>query len=358
MPSDSTLTSFLIRFSQQSIDKMITPDSLAAKLNLEPHNSTTVAEITQVSSIASAQPGSLVFATDEASAATAMKSNATAVILPKDLVDQITPTKPTLLSANPKLDFARAAQLLRMVRQPPGIHPTAVVSPEAAIPGTVSVGATAVIAAHATLGERTTIGEGAVIGEGAIIGADCHIYPRVVIYPGTVLGDRVVVHAGAILGSDGFGYVPDPATGRYIQFPQQGTLVLEDDVEIGANTTVDRGALAETRICRGTKIDNLVHVGHNVRIGHDTVIAALTGISGSCTVGNNVMLGGQVGMGDHAHIGDGVILGGQGGVLPGKTLEGPRVVFWGTPAQPVKHILKELGILRRLRRKEKSIGKS
>ena len=174
-------------------------------------------------------------------------------------------TKPTLISTNPKLDFARAAQILRNDQKPSGIHPTAIVSPEANIANTVSIAATAVIAAHAVIGERAIIGEGAVIGEGVTIGADCHIYPRAVVYPGTVIGDRVVVHAGAVLGSDGFGYVSDPATGRYIQFPQQGTLVLEDDVEIGANTTVDRGALAETRICRGTKIDNLVHLGHNVR---------------------------------------------------------------------------------------------
>ncbi len=337
---------------------MITLETLATNLNLELRNSTTPAKITHVSSIAAAQPGSLVFATDALSAADAIKSAATAVILSKDLVDHIEPEKPTLVSANPKLDFARGAQLLSNDQQPTGIHSTSVVSPEATIAGTVSIAATAVISANTTLGERTIIGEGAVIGEGVTIGAHCHIYPRVVIYPGTIIGDRVIVHAGAVLGSDGFGYVSDPATGRYIQFPQQGTLVLEDDVEIGANTTIDRGALAETRVCRGTKIDNLVHIGHNCRIGHDTVIAALTGISGSCTVGNNVMLGGQVGMGDHAHIGDGVILGGQGGVLPGKTLEGPGVVFWGTPAQPVKHILKELGILRRLRRSEKNIDKS
>ncbi len=337
---------------------MITLESLAAKLNLELRNPMTPAGVTHVASIAAAQPGALVFATDAPSAATAIKSAATAVILPKDLVDENAPIKPTLVSANPKLDFARAAQILRNDQKPRGIHPTAVVSPEANIANTVSIAATAVIAGNASLGKRTIIGEGAVIGEGVTIGEDCHIYPRVVIYPGTVLGDRVIIHAGAVLGSDGFGYVSDPATGRYIQFPQQGTLVLEDDVEIGANTAIDRGALAETRVCQGTKIDNLVHIGHNVRIGHDTVIAALTGISGSCTVGNNVMLGGQVGMGDHAHIGDGVMLGGQGGVLPGKTLDGPGVVFWGTPAQPVKHILRELSILRRLRRREKNIDKS
>ncbi len=336
---------------------MLTLETLAAKLGLELRNAAPQAEVTDVASIASARPGSLVFATDASSASAATKSAATAIILLNDLFDESTTTKTILLSANPKLDFARAAQLLRHDRQPTGIHPTAVVSPEATIPSIVSVAATAVITAHATLGESTIIGEGSVIGEGVTIGADCRIYPRVVIYPGTIIGDRVIVHAGAVLGSDGFGYVSDPATGRYIQFPQQGTLVIEDDVEIGANTAIDRGALAETRICRGTKIDNLVHIGHNCRIGHDTVIAAQTGISGSCTVGNNVMLGGQVGMGDHAHIGDGVILGGQGGILPGKTLKGPGVIFWGTPAQPVKHILRELSILRRLRRSEKNIDK-
>jgi UDP-3-O-[3-hydroxymyristoyl] glucosamine N-acyltransferase len=337
---------------------MLTLEILAAKLNLELRNAAPQAEVTHVASIAAARPGSLVFATDAPSASAALKSTAAAVILSKELLDESVTTKALLLSANPKLDFARAAQLLRIDRKPTGIHPTAIVSPEATVPDSASIAAAAVIAAHATLGERTIVGEGAVIGEGVSIGTDCHIYPRVVIYPGTTLGDRVIIHAGAVLGSDGFGYVRDPATGRYTQFPQQGTLVLEDDVEIGATTAIDRGALAETRICRGTKIDNLVHVGHNVRIGHDTVIAAQTGISGTCTVGNNVMLGGQVGMGDHAHIGDGVILGGQGGVLPGKTLDGPGVVFWGTPAQPVKHILKELGILRRLRRSEKNLDKS
>ncbi len=337
---------------------MLNLETLAAKLNLELRKPAPKAEIVNVASIASAQPGSLVFATDAASATAALGSLATAAILPANLVVENSIAKPILLSANPKLDFARAAQLLRNARRLTGIHPTAIVSAEATVPNSTSIAATAVIAARVTLGERTIIAEGAVIGEGVTIGTDCHIYPRVVIYPGTIIGDRVIVHAGAVLGSDGFGYVRDPATGSYIQFPQQGTLVLEDDVEIGANTTIDRGALAETRIGRGTKIDNLVHIGHNCRIGHDTVIAAQTGISGSCTVGNNVMLGGQVGMGDHAHIGDGVILGGQGGVLPGKTLEGPGVVFWGTPAQPVKHILRELSILRRLRRREKSVDKS
>jgi UDP-3-O-[3-hydroxymyristoyl] glucosamine N-acyltransferase len=200
------------------------------------------------------------------------------------------------------------------------------------------------------VGPRTSIGSGAVLGRCVVVGSDCRIYPRAVLYAGTVLGDRVVVHSGAVLGSDGFGYVRDPDTGEYLQFPQQGKLVIEDDVEIGANTTIDRGALEETRIARGAKIDNLVHIGHNVSIGRNAILAAQTGISGSSAVGDGAILGGQVGIGDHAAVGEGVILGGQAGILPHKTLRGPGVLFWGTPAQPVKRYLRQLGALARLTR--------
>jgi UDP-3-O-[3-hydroxymyristoyl] glucosamine N-acyltransferase len=164
------------------------------------------------------------------------------------------------------------------------------------------------------------------------------------------------VHAGAVLGSDGFGYVRDAATGAYTQFPQQGALVIENDVEIGANSTIDRGALAETRIGRGTKIDNLVHVGHNCDIGEDVILVALTGISGSSTVGRGAILAGQVGIGDHAHVGPGVILGGQSGVFNGKTVsnEGlrPGTVLYGTPARPLKQALREQAVLARLAKKQ------
>ena len=160
---------------------------------------------------------------------------------------------------------------------------------------------------------------------------------------GTTLGNRVIVHAGAVLGSDGFGYVRDRKTGRYEKFPQVGRLVIEDDVEIGANATIDRGALDETRIRRGTKIDNLVHIGHNCQIGEDVIIAAQTGLSGSIVIENGVVLGGQVGIGEHARIEEGVMLGGQGGVLPNKVLRGKGVAFWGTPAQPVRRISEAAG---------------
>jgi UDP-3-O-[3-hydroxymyristoyl] glucosamine N-acyltransferase len=332
---------------------MLTPESLAERLHLELRNPVAGTEIQRLSSIAAAGPASLVFASDAASTAAAAESDATAILLPRALAEAVTTAKTLLLSANPRLDFARAARLLREQERPTGTHPTAIIDASAIIAASASIAAGAVIAAKASIGERSIVGEGAVVGHGVTVGADCRIYPCAVLYPGTTLGDRVVVHAGAVLGADGFGYVHDPATGEYLPFPQQGVLVVEDDVEIGANTTIDRGALDETRIGRGTKIDNLVHLGHNVRVGCNTVIAAQTGISGSTTVGDSVMLGGQVGIGDHAHIGDGVILGGQGGILPGKKLDGRGVVFWGTPAKPVREFLRELATLTRLSKRRK-----
>ena len=201
------------------------------------------------------------------------------------------------------------------------------------------------------IGEGTTIGAACVVADGVEIGAHCRIDANVTICSGTKLGNRVVVQAGAVLGSDGFGYVRDERTGRYELFPQIGRLVIEDDVEIGANSTVDRGALDETRIRRGTKIDNLVHVGHNVQIGQDVVIAAQTGISGSAVIEDNVIIGGQVGLGDHVRIEEGAILGAQSGIPTKKVIRGKGVVFWGTPARPIGEYLKELAFLSRSARK-------
>jgi UDP-3-O-[3-hydroxymyristoyl] glucosamine N-acyltransferase len=154
-----------------------------------------------------------------------------------------------------------------------------------------------------------------------------------------------------VLGSDGFGFVRDQATGRYEKFPQVGWLEIGDDVEIGANATIDRGALGATVIADGTKFDNLVHIGHNVQVGRNVVMAAQTGIAGSSTVEDNVMMGGHTGIGDHVHIGEGVMLGGQSGVPTGKVLRGKGIAFWGTPARPLRQYLKELAILARLAKK-------
>jgi UDP-3-O-[3-hydroxymyristoyl] glucosamine N-acyltransferase len=305
-----------------------------------------------IASVASALPGDLVFVEDEKHLAQALQSKASAVIAGQFAAGKPS-AKPLLLHAQPRLGFARAAQLFNPpVELKPGIHPSAVVHPSAKTGNAVTVAERVVIGEGVQIGDGTRIGAGSVIGANIIVGRDCELYPNVTIYPGVRLGDRVIVHSGAVLGSDGFGYVRDAATGKYEKFPQTGRLEIEDDVEIGANSTIDRGALEVTRIGRGTKIDNLVHVGHNCLIGEDVVIAAQTGLSGSITIEKNVVLGGQVGIGEHARIEEGVMLGGQGGVLPGKVLRGNGVAFWGTPAKPVREYLKQLAALARLAKKE------
>jgi UDP-3-O-[3-hydroxymyristoyl] glucosamine N-acyltransferase len=305
-----------------------------------------------VASIGSASNNDLVFVEEEKYLLRALQSGAGAVIAGEFAVGST--GKALLISSHPKLTFARAARFLRdgsRDGRQAALHATAVVSNSAHLAPRVVVEERAVIAEDAEIGEGTRIGAGCAVGRGVKIGRECEIYPHVTIYPGSMLGDRVIVHAGAVLGSDGFGYVRDAKSGRYEKFPQVGTLVIEDDVEIGANTTIDRGALDETRIGRGTKIDNLVHIGHNCQLGENVVIAAQTGLSGSIVIENDVVLGGQVGIGEHARIEEGVMLGGQGGVLPNKVLRGKGVAFWGTPAQPVRQYLKQLAALARLGKK-------
>jgi UDP-3-O-[3-hydroxymyristoyl] glucosamine N-acyltransferase len=316
-------------------------------------------ELDSVSSNQQATPSSLVFAETPATAAEALASSAGAVVLRSGSAWSTTQDKAVVETAQPRLWFAQAANLLSQPLPLARIHPSAVVSQTAVIGENVQIEATAVIGEDVWIGAGSRIGAGAVLGTAVSIGKNCRIHPRAVLYPGTTLGDRVIVHAGAVLGADGFGYVRDNVTGAYTQFPQQGTLRLEDDVEIGANTTIDRGALEETRIGRGTKIDNLVHVGHNCQIGEDVILVALTGISGSSSVGKGAVIAGQVGIGDHAHVGPGVILGGQAGVLSGKTVtnEGlgvkPGAVLWGTPARPLTQVLREIAVLARLARRSR-----
>jgi UDP-3-O-[3-hydroxymyristoyl] glucosamine N-acyltransferase len=319
-------------------------------------------EIDGVASIESATQSDLVFVEDEKHLAPALQSGAGAVIAGEFagiVPSNISSDKTLLICEHPKLAFARAARALQngsghnLSAQGSGVHPTAVIHVSAVLGPGVSVDARAVISTRVRISEKTRIGAGCTIGEGVEIGRDCEIYPNVTIYAETTLGDRVIVHAGAVLGSDGFGYVRDRRTGHYEKFPQVGRLAIEDDVEIGANSTIDRGALDETRIRRGAKIDNLVHIGHNCQIGEDVVIAAQTGLSGSIVIEKGVVLGGQVGIGEHARIEEGVMLGGQGGVLPNKILRGKGVAFWGTPAQPLRQYLKQLATLARLAKKDK-----
>ncbi|HUL32671.1 MAG TPA: UDP-3-O-(3-hydroxymyristoyl)glucosamine N-acyltransferase [Candidatus Eisenbacteria bacterium] len=241
--------------------------------------------------------------------------------------------KTVLRTAKSKVAFAKAASLL-LERAPIaiGIHPTAIVAPLAWIGPNVGIGPYAVIGEDAHVGDGTQIGAHCVVGAGSWIGENCRIHPRVTLYAGVRLGNRVEIHAGAVLGADGFGYAFDGQ--RYFKFPQAGLVEIADDVEIGANTTIDRGSLDDTRIGEGVKLDNLVHVGHNVQIGAHTVIAAQTGISGSSNLGHHVVVGGQVGIADHCTLEDGSIAGAQAGIPTGKIIRKGQTV-WGTPARPL-----------------------
>jgi UDP-3-O-[3-hydroxymyristoyl] glucosamine N-acyltransferase len=328
--------------------------TLAEKLGCHLLGDASIA-VTTVSSPHSATSESLVFVEDAQYLYAALHSKAAAVIVGDFAAANFAASnsKPLLISSQPRLTFARAAKLLRDPDPTRTIHPSVVVPESAKIGNNIAIGARAVLGENVTLGDETTIGAGAVIGDDVVIGTHCRIDPNITIYPGTILGNRVVIQAGAVLGSDGFGYVRDSRTGRYEQSPQIGRLVIEDDVEIGANATIDRGALDETRIRQGAKIDNLVHLGHNCQIGENVIIAAQTGLSGSVTIEENVIMGGQVGIGDHARVGAGAMIGGQGGILPKKVLRGKGVVFWGTPAKPVKEYLKELAYLAKSAKKQR-----
>jgi UDP-3-O-[3-hydroxymyristoyl] glucosamine N-acyltransferase len=241
--------------------------------------------------------------------------------------------KTILRHAQPKLAFAKAAAML--VERGPiatGIHATAIVAPLARVGKNVGIGPYAVIGEDAHVGDGTQIGTHCVVGAGCWIGEECRVHPRVTLYAGARVGHRVEIHAGAVIGADGFGYVY--GDGRHWKFPQVGIVEIGDDVEIGANTTIDRGSLDDTRIAEGVKIDNLVHVGHNVQIGAHTVIAAQTGISGSSSLGHHVVVGGQVGIADHCILEDGAIAGAQAGIPTGKTIRAGQTV-WGTPAREI-----------------------
>lgn len=292
-------------------------------------------EIRGVAALEHAGPEDLSFAEGPRAQAKAAPARAGCILV----AEGVTVAGQTTISvANPKWAFVRATQALRPRQSfQPGIHPTAVIHPEAQVAPEASVGPQVVIGRLARVGKRTRLEAGVTLGEGVEVGADCILYPRVTVYPGASIGNRVVLHAGVVIGSDGFGYVF--AEGRHHKFPQIGSVIIEDDVEIGSNTTVDRGSLGMTVIGEGTKIDNLVQIAHNVRIGRHSVIAAQTGISGSAEIGNYVVMAGQVGVGPHVHVEDQVIVAGQSGVLDGKTVRKGSTV-WGTPARPIAQIKK------------------
>ncbi len=285
-------------------------------------------KLARVSGLEDAGPDAIVFAEDDRTLAAAIRTGA-GFILARSVGPQ--PDERVLVVKDPRYAFAVCAKALAEKRAGREVHPSAVVD------------------ASAKVGERVRIGARAVVEAEVVLGDDVEIAAGAVILRGVEIGNRVVVQAGAVLGATGFGYARDAKTGEHLLFPQQGRLVIEDDVEIGANTTIDRGALGETRIGRGTKIDDQVHIGHNCRIGKNVLMASQVGISGSCVVEDGAVLAGQVGLGDHVHIGPGVILGGASGVFPGKHLEGPGQMFMGVPAEPLKDYLKTIARVRRLK---------
>src|SRR3989440_5994824 len=270
-----------------------------------------------VASIEGAGEGDIAFVEDEKFFDAARACRATCVIVPEGA--RLEGVRSTIETARPKLAFALVAETLCPPRRRAAfVHPMASVASSAKISEGVYVGACVRIGEGAEIGEGAQILACAVVGEHVTVGRGCVLHPNVVLYDGVTLGEHVVLHACVVVGADGFGYVRDEA-GVYHKFPQVGTVVIEDDVEIGAGSCVDRGALGETRIGRGTKIDNLVQVGHNVRIGERVVIASQTGISGSTVIESDAVIGGQVGFGDHARVMSGAGLGSPAGGLSGKS---------------------------------------
>jgi len=322
---------------------MITAHELAKRLNLVLEGDPS-AELTGLASPERAHEKDLIFVEAPKNVPRAARSHARCVIVPMDARLE---GKTVLRAANPKLAFARAATVLLPPPRVagPGIHPTAVVGHGVSMGSNTAVGAYSVIEEGAHIGDECQIAAFCYVGRGAVLGPGCTLYPHVVIYPRVSLGRGVILHAGVVLGGDGFGYVSDE--GVHLKFPQIGRVEIGDEVEIGCNSCVDRAALEETHVGTGSKVDNLVQIGHNVQIGDGTLIAAQAGLAGSSTVGKMAIIGGQVGIADHVRIADGAVIGAQAGIPTGKRIAAGEPV-WGTPARPIRKYLQQLAWLARL----------
>jgi UDP-3-O-[3-hydroxymyristoyl] glucosamine N-acyltransferase len=323
------------------------------------------AEVTSAAPIDRAGEGVLTFAASKHYLKDVENSRATCIIVPKGFS---VPNKNLIVVDDPRLALAKALEAIyRSKEMSPGIAGDAYVAEDVTIAPSSHVGRHAYICEGAKIGERTLVSPYVYVGSGTVIGSDCAIHPHVTLYEGVVLGDRVVVHANAVLGSDGFGYAADGEAHRKI--PQVGTVVIEDDVEIGANAAVDRATLGETRIKRGTKIDNLVHIAHNVIIDENCLIVAQVGIAGSTEVGDNVIIGGQAGLVHHIKIGRRSTIGAQAGVTrsfpEGSTISGypardhSRSMKGYAALSRLPSLLKEMRQMgRRLDELERRIGKT
>ncbi|MBA3632234.1 MAG: UDP-3-O-(3-hydroxymyristoyl)glucosamine N-acyltransferase [Acidobacteria bacterium] len=306
-------------------------------------------EIFGAASLENARTGEISFVEKAEFSESAQNTKASCLIIPENF------NAPLPCSyfkvKNPKIAFAKIAEILHQPKKQSGIHSTAQIVKTAKIGKEVFIGAFSVIGENTEIGDNTQIFENVKIAENTKIGADCFIFPNVVIYENVSIGNNVKLHAGVVVGADGFGFVRDAE--RYIKFPQIGSVVIEDEVEIGANSCIDRGALGETRIGKGTKIDNLVQIGHNVQIGKRVVIAAQTGISGSTIIEDDCVIGGQVGFGDHATVKSGAIIGSKAGILPGKIVR--QGVWWGVPVQPLDEYKRQNAYVKSLPRMREEI---
>jgi UDP-3-O-[3-hydroxymyristoyl] glucosamine N-acyltransferase len=299
-------------------------------------------EITGAASLAEAQPGEVTFFSDPRYGPLLRKTCASALFVLPDFSDAISLAQ--IRVANPSKAFEQIVIKFgpKPVMYPPGIHPTAVVDPSAKLGPGVSIQPNVVIEGDVRIGDETVIGAGTLVGRESSIGASCLIYPRVTIRERTRIGSNVIIHSGAVIGSDGFGF--EFVDGQHRKIPQLGIVQIDDNVEVGANTTIDRARFGRTWIQEGVKIDNLVQIAHNVVIGKHSVIAAQTGISGSTRVGELVQMGGQVGIVGHVTIGDRAMIGAQSGVS--KDVSGGT--WFGYPAMPIEETKRQIAWIRRL----------
>jgi UDP-3-O-[3-hydroxymyristoyl] glucosamine N-acyltransferase len=299
--------------------------------------------LTGAAMLEDAGPEHLAFAGGPKYFAAAARSEAGCIIT----LPEFSATARTVIeSPQPRAHFAQALTLLypgRPIR--PGVHPSACIDDAARVDPGAEVGPFVTIAAGARIGARARIGAGSSIGAGAQIGEDCILHPRVSIYDAVTMGARCVVHSGAVIGADGFGF--EMVGAAYRKVPQVGTITIGSDVEIGANSCIDRATLGATVIGDGTKLDNMVHIAHNCRIGKHVVIAAQTGLAGGVTIGDYAVVGGQVGVGDKARIEARAIVGSGAGILTAKIVRAGEPV-WGTPARPLRQYLEQLATLARL----------
>ncbi len=309
-------------------------------------------EIWNVAPLETAAAGDLSFVSNRKAFGTSKSSAAGCLIVPVEFEN---PDGRTVIRvAEPRAAFARSVE--RLCRRPsaePGIDPSASVAKTAFVDPSAQIGPHTAIAEDARIGADCRIGPGCSIGRGVTLGEGTLLHANVSIYEGVDIGARAILHSGCVIGADGFGFVM--TSGRYEKFPQVGRVSIGDDVEIGANSCIDRAALGVTSIGDGTKLDNMVHVGHNCRIGRHVVVAAQTGFSGGVVVEDYAVIGGQVGIGDKARIESGAVLGSGCGVLTSKIVRGGQVV-WGTPARPLKEYLRQLANLARLPELRKNVA--